>query len=856
MRDEMRLHLDRATERLMARGLSPNEARREARREFGHLGTIEEEARDARGVRWIEDVVQDAKFGVRSLAQAPAFTVVALLSLVLGIGLNTTIFTAVGALLSPRAIHEPATFVSIPQTWSYPAYERLRTSAPAFSSLIVRSDERTLLAASSIGEQPARVALELVAGDYFNVLGATMVLGRPLDPEERDAPVGVLNYRFWKARFGGDSSVLGRTLRFANGASITVIGVAGQSFTGVRRGGPDVWLPLDFRPRLPAVTQGVPTRGDWFSANSHAWLTLYGRLAAGRTAGEAQAQINTALRQLAAVDSTFAPGMSRAPFAIVTADIADADDGQRSVRAIFRAATLVVLLVACFNVAGLTLARSTERRREIALRLCLGAGRARIVRQLVTESALLVTTSAVLAGLLSTWLLRGLAISGRLAFINDDDPERLAHALAPNAGVFAFAVVLAAVSVVACGLLPALSATRPDLTTVVKGRGRARRSLTVAQVALSVMLLVSAGVLTRSLARALSFELGFERARVLSVSSTLRLAGYDSVRARAIERALEQRVAALPGVQAVARGDVPIVGGRFRTTLAVNGSNHDGFLAAVTPSYFGVFDIPIVRGRAFTDEELRSRAQVVVVSEATARTLWPNDDAVGKTLRVDSRKKALTAPETMMAGATVIGVARDAQMVELGELPPVYVYLPSASGEMLVRARDADAVAPMIREAGRAVDPDLLVSVTPLSRMLAENGSLYNLRFAAGFAGLVGALALLLATVGLFGLLAFTVAQRTREVGIRMALGARANDVVRIVLADGMRVTLAGALIGLLGGAAVSRTFSALLYGMSPLDPIAYGSVLLTVLTVALAACYVPVRRAARVDPLVALKAE
>jgi predicted permease len=602
----------------------------------------------------------------------------------------------------------------------------------------------------------------------------------------------------------------------------------------------------------------------------YVWITLYGRLADGHSASEAQAQINLAVRQLAAGDSGLAADVARRRLIAVVAETSSVD-GQRFVKAMFIAATFIVLLVACFNVAGLTLARAMERRREIAVRLSLGAGRARLVRQLITESTIVVGVGAALAFALATWTLRVLAASGGLSFITDDDPERVARLVTPDLRVFVFALVTAAISVLACGLVPALRATRVDLASEIKThrdgfaagpRSRMRSWLTAAQVALSVVLLVAAGVLMRSMTRVLSLDIGFDRAQVLTVSTALRLTGYDSARVQSLSNAFEQRLAALPGVRSVSHGDIPLVGGQFKTVLTVpartgNAATYDGYLAAVTPSYFETLGISIVRGRSFTEAELRARARVVVISETTARRLWPNDDPLGKVLSVDPLKKGRIAPETVMASATVVGVARDAQMVNLGEIPPVYVYLPSASGGTLLRTDgDVDVLLPMIQEAARAVDRNLLATATPLSEMIASNGGVYNVRVAMGFSTAIGALALALASVGVFGLMAYTVAQRRRELGIRVALGARAIDIVRLALGQGLRVVSTGAAIGVVLGAAGTRLLRALLFGMSALDPVVYGGVALVVGTIALIACYVPVRRAVRVDPLAALKAE
>jgi predicted permease len=864
MQDELRDHIDRATERLVARGLSPANARAEALREFGNVGRIQEDARDARGVRWIEEIGQDVRYGTRGLVTTPAFTVVAVMSLVLGIGVNTTIFTVINGIMMAQVIDEPSSFVQIQQAYSYPTYERLRTNTPALSSLVVRSDERILLAPSAGDGEARLVAAELVSSNYFSALHATTTLGRTFGASDEREHVAVVNYRFWKASLGGDSSVLGRRFQLTNGTTFTVVGIGSRDFSGVRNGGPDVWLPIAMRPVLPGVLQGE-SRSDWFTAKDHAWLTLYGRLAAGQSPDAAQAQINQVIHQLSAEDSSFVPKATQSTIRAIAADARADESSERLANAALFGSALVVLLIACFNVAGLMLARATDRGREIAVRLCLGASRTRLLRQFITESAIIVGMSAVLGGVVSAWTLRALALSGKIAFLTDDDPERLAHALRPDWNVFGFSLALAAIGVVCCGLFPALHTTRLDLAGAVKAdrrsfasrRSTVRAALTVAQIALSVVLLIGAALLTRSLTRARDLDLGFERDHVLSIRSSLNAAGIDGARAQSLSRDFEQRIAAIPGVHSIAHGDVPIVGGRFRTILTVNGVPQRGLIAAVTPSYFETLEIPIVRGRAFTDAELATHAQVAVVSEATARALWPNEDPLGKTIGVDPQKKGTLAPETRMPAAIVVGVARDAQMVNFGQIPPVYVYVPSARGEILVRVeRDVAPLVSAIRSAWLSVVPNVPFVAITLADRIVDNGDLYDVRLFAGLASALGLLALLLASIGVFGLMAYSVARETRELGIRMALGASARDVLSLVIRRAGRVASVGIGVGVLGGIAATRVISGFLFGMSALDVVAYSGVAALILLVVLIACVLPARRATRIDPLLALKTE
>ena len=875
MNDEMRSHLERAVERLIARGMPESDARAEAKREFGNLAVIQEESRDARGVRWIEDAVQDVRFGMRSLLKTPAFTAVAVLSLVLGIGVNTAIFTMLKVALRPGTIVEPETFVYIPGRWSKPAFDHLRSSAPAFSTILARSQENVLLAPRSSNEDPQRASAELVTENFFAGLRAPIALGRGFGPDDVRAPgrepVAVLNHRFWKSRFNEDSSVIGRTMRLATGATYTVIGVASRDFTGIRRGGPDFWVPYTMRPTLAAVYQLDPGNASWLGDPTVGWLELYGRLAPGHTLDEARAQIDLTLRQLARADSAFAPGLPRDPIRLLTAEGGGINGASERLAAFaVLGATLIVLLVACFNVASLMLARATDRRREIAVRLSLGASRGRIVRQLIAESALVAVAGAVAAVGISSWTLRVVALSGGLATIANDDPERLARILAPDHWVLGFALGLSVVSAMICGLAPSLRATRFDLTHAMKAgapgageRSRLRGALVTAQVALSLVLLVSAGVLLRSFARALALDTGFNRERIVTVETALRQAGYDSGRAATFTRVLAEGLLSLPGVRVVARGDIPLMQ-RMRVTLTTPATSsspavaREGYFNRVSTTYFAAFGIPIVRGRGFTIEEADARSPVVIVSEATARTIWGADDPLGKTLKVTPvGKAAVMFRSSLFESAKVVGVARDAQLVELGHIPPVYAYVPANDGSLIVAAAGSPhGLMPAVRDLGRSMDANALVTPALLENRLATQTSISATKVAAAFAAGIGALALTLAAVGIFGLIAYAVAQRTRELGIRRALGAQGGDVVRLVLHDGLRVVGIGVVVGVLLGALSTRLLSALLYGMSPLDPIAYAAVGAMMGLASAIAAFIPARRAMKVDPLIALKAE
>jgi predicted permease len=705
---------------------------------------------------------------------------------------------------------------------------------------------------------------------------APIAIGRAFGPDDVRAPgrdaIAILNQRFWKSHFGADTNVVGQTFRLATGASYTIVGVAGREFTGVRRGGPDFWVPYTVRTSLATEYQPKPGRVNWLTDTRIGWLEVYGRLAPGSSAIEARAQIELTLRRLAAQDTAFAPGMPDRPLRLETPE-GDGINSQSEWLAVSATlgATLIVLLVACFNVASLMLARTTDRRREIAVRLCLGASRERIIRQLLTESAIIAAVGALAAVAVSGWTLRIVAASGGFASLSFDDSERLARMLTPDRWVLGFAALLSVASVLVCGLAPAIRATRTDLAHAAKSdaaafgvsRSRLRSALVVGQVALSLVLLLSAGVLLRSLVRALGLDTGFDRGHLVAVESSLRLAGFDSVRESRFMRTFEDRLAMHAGVRAVGRGDLPLVQ-RARMTITAAASSappaktYEGYFNGVTGSYFAATGIPIVRGRTFTDDDVRARMPVVIVSETTARAFWGSEDPLGKTLKtIPGGKVARIATGFTFESARVVGVARDAQLIELGHVPSAYVYLPSPDGTLLLRTRGSTAgAATVVRELARDIDPNAFLSVTPIEELISTRTTVVGAQLVAMFAGAIGLLALALAVVGIFGLMAYSVAQRTRELGIRRALGARATDIVRLILGDGFRVVGAGLLVGVALGAIATRLLSSLLFGMNPLDFVAYAGVALVMGFAALLACVVPTRRATRADPLVALKAE
>jgi len=818
---------------------------------------------------------QDLRFGARMLLKRPGFTAIAVLTLALGIGVNTALFTSFNLILRPTPVKDPDTVIRIEyqrgstsRAFSYPDYVWFRTHAQSFTDWLPSFAEKFLLGETRPGVEPEEIPGAFVAENHLATLGGSVRLGRFWAPEEnqvagRDAVV-VLSHAFWQRRFAGKPEIVGQSL-LLNGKPFTVIGVTGAEFVGLGRDVPAIWLPLMMRAAMATVHfEEVATENrDWFGRQDFQWLNLHARLKPGKTLAEAQAEMMLLHSQL--------PRATPAP---ATRDVIQVGPLTRvgpkfwTVWATVMGASGLVLLIACSNLANMLLARAASRQKEIGVRLALGASRWRVIRQLLTESLLLAASGGV-AGVLLAWWTAEIILPwtlGGAGWIYD----KSALSLSPDWRVLGFALLLSLLSLVLFGLIPALRATRPDLIAVIKDDSAAfggsltrswlRNGLVVAQVTLCLLLLIPAGLLLRALTSVLAADPGFEAKKLLVVFYSLELSGYDETRAELFSRQLQERLAALPGVQSVSleRG----FGGRTSLSLpGASGTRFDGVpFYRVTANYLETIGTPLVQGRGFTADEAQAKAPVVIVSESAARNLWPNENPLGKTFRVE--RQLSTGSDIVFPSAQVIGVARDNQIYRVGQTPPLLFYAPTtmAGGmdtALVARtASDAASMKEQARKAAFALEPVLRLDVFTKEEEIADSEQVGETRAASRLAAALGGLALLLAGLGLYGVMAFSVAQRTREIGIRIALGARGRDVLTLVLKQGLRLVLLGAALGLAGSLAVTQMLRSLLFGLSAADPAAYAGVALLLIAVALVACWIPARRATKVDPMIALRCE
>ena len=853
-------------------GIAPPEARDAARRRFGNVASLKEQCRDMWTFHPLETLWQDVRYAVRTLRKSPGFTVVAVLALAIGIGANTAIFSLVDAVRA-RALpyKDPSHLV---QLWgnvlrttierrgnSYPDFLDWRAQSKSFEAIAAFDNQTVTLAGI---EDPERLLAEFVSAPYFSLLGVSPVRGRTFSADEdvlgTSAAVVVLSDGLWKRRFGADPAIVGRTVTL-NTRPYTVAGVMPPAFKGLTDAA-ELWVPFAFY----APPQAMANR-------TNRGFGALARLKPGVTVASAQSELDGISRQLerAYPDSNEKRGVEVSPLDV------ELFGALRPALLTLMAAVAFVLLIACANVANLLIARSEARRREIAVRTALGAGRVRLLRQLMTESCVLTALGAV-AGLL---LARG-AVAVLIAQSPVTFPSFVTPGLDIRVAAFTVAVSLACGILV--GLAPGLQARAVDLNSALKdtARGsdgrrsqRLRNLLVVAELSMAVVLLVGAGLMIRSVRNLMALDPGFDPRSVLTLrvsvprqvapaSAVAAVPGTAPAPADPVVRgrALLERVRAVPGVDTVALGtDLPLDGNASAGIYAAEGMAPTtaqnvprAYTHRISPEFFSTLRIPIVAGRTFTDEELTPASPAVVVSERVVKRFWPGQDPIGKRIKFGQ----LTSQSPWYA---IVGVVGEVKYRGLPDNPTADpdIYLPfvdrNSQFALAVRAGvPASSLVAPLRAIIRSADPSIPVyQVSTMDELIS--GQTSQSRFTMWLMGVFAAVALSLSVIGIYGVMSYLVAQRTREIGIRLALGAGAPDILRLVVGNGARLIVAGILIGLAASFALQRLVSSLLFGVTAADA-ASGIAVAVLAAVALLACYVPALRATRVDPLHALRYE
>ena len=813
--------------------------------------------------------MQDLKYALRMLVKSPGFSFVAILSLALGIGANTAIFSLVNALLlRPLPVQDPQALVVVSTTdqrnpgnlpLSHLNFKDLRAQNAVFSDMASVTGNQVNY---SHGQESEQIPVQVVTANYFSVLGAEPALGRGFRPEEEAQvmPVAVISHGFWERSFGSDPTIVGRTLTL-NRTPYTVVGVAPKNFTGVfLGGGPALWLPM---------SRHVIIRPEWYETRRGLILNGVARLKPGVTVEQARSNLRAVFANLEHAFPVDNKGRSATAVPLLQARL---NPNGRGANVLVQQSTVlmivvgIVLLIACANIANLLLARATRRRREVAIRLALGAKRSRLVRQLLTESLLLSFLGGI-AGMGLAWWTLSAIVAARLPLPFPID--RAALSLDPR--VLAFTAGLAILTGLLFGLAPALQASKPDVVPILKNelvpsatghRGiRAfltlRQLLVVVQVALSLMALIAAGLFLRELRHAQQIDTGFETRGVLVMEFNLLREGYTPERGQVFFDRLVEKAGALPGVQGAAIAQVPPLAGGFARSVFPEGADTTTTgrilvqVNSVSTGYFQTIGIPIVRGRDFTRADAAAAPRVVVVNETMATQFWKGEEPLGKRFKFFGDQDF----------TTVIGVAKDSKYNGVAEDPQNFIYQPlsqyyTAEATLHVRtAADAASLASAVRNAARELDPSLSVfDVRTLEEQVGD--SLQPLRMNALILIVFGGLALLLASIGLYGVASYSVSQRTREIGVRMALGAQPSSVVGLVLGHGMVLVAAGLAIGLVAAYVAAGLMRSLVVGVSPHDPVTFAGTVAVLGVIALVASYIPARRATRIDPLIALRTD
>ena len=882
--DEVTHFLSMATRAHREAGLTPDAAARAARLELGSIDFTKEVVRGGLWESSVEAWWRDARYGARRLRRSPGFTLVAGLSLALGIGANTAIFSLVEATLLrrlPVLRPEELSYVrsgTASGVFSYPDIAELREQQQGFTGIAAWGGIGASLTTEG---DPQVVTGVIVTGNFFDVLGVHAARGRLLSPDDDKVPgahpVAVISDGLWQRRFGARADAVGRSI-LLNGHPFTVIGITPPGFQGAQLGtSRDLYVPMMMQATMRPPRSGYSgeKNPDLLQVRGNRWLYGIGRLRPGVSSGRAAADLTNIERRLQQTD----PQKTRnTAVTLSPVNAGDATQRQQMTSAALLLMSVVgtVLLIACANVANLLLARATSRRREIAVRLSIGATRGRLVRQLLMESVLLSAIGGA-AGLALAWamvaaLRAAPPPAGALPIVID---------FAIDGRVLAFTAALSLVTGVVFGLVPALRASRPDLVPALKDeqgtpelrwrRVNLRSALVVGQVALSLLLLISAGLFLRSLQLSRGISPGFDTNRLLTAPLNINLMRYTKTDGQRFYRDVVLRIEALPGVRSATMARwLPLTGGGRTSSLAIEGQaapsdlsrSEGGGVSApasstntvnvnvVGPKYLATMGIPLKAGRDFSDVDVEGSGDVVIVSAAFAKKHFAGQDPVG-------RRISLTGPEGPWT--TIVGVAADSKLFTLDEVPTPVVYQALSQNHetgmtLIVRSagNPAGLIGPVSREV-HAIEKSI-----PLdgARLMSDwlQLSLYAARAGAVTLLVFGGLALVLATVGLSGVMSYAVARRTREIGLRMALGARASDVLRQVVREGMTLVAVGVVVGIAAAALTTRLLTSFVPGISATDPATFATVPLVLGVVGLLACVIPARRAIRVDPMVALR--
>ena len=881
--EEIRSHIEIEADRLVAEGMPPRHALDAARRHFGNVTTAQERFYHSGRAVWLESLARDLSYSWRQLRRSPLSTAVIVLTLALGIGANAVIFGVVDRLMvrPPAHVREPERLTRIYyQTrlpdWArtqgaggeremgfspinnYPMVTVLQREVPALEGVAGFAGIST----HTIGAGPDAVEARgsLVTGNFFDVLGVTPALGRFFVPEEDVAPVGsavaVISDGFWRRHFGADPGVAGKQIRLDN-RPFTIVGVAPRGFTGIDLGRIDMWIPVS---ALASVTHGE----EWSTQHNWFWISAIGRMKAGATPDGVSSEATVAYRrEVRSGDTPWSDTLGTVVTGPIVAALGPEERSREARVSVWLAGvSLVVLLVACANVANLLLGRAIRRRREIAVRLAMGIGRGRLVRQLLTETLLLALLGAAAALILAWW--GGQAVRSLLL------PEVAWGANPVDARILAFTAAATLVTVLLAGLVPALQASGTDVANALKsgareGGGRRapmRTALLVAQAALSVVLLVGAGLFVRSLSHVRATDVGIDLDRVLLVQMNLNRAGFEQARAQATMIEAAERAARIPGVEhtALVRGSVPLhfgagVGMRIPGRDSLPDLPNGGpYVSVVSHDYFATLGSRVTSGRGISEPETRLGARVIVVNETIASWYWPGRSPIGDCVYVGSDDSC----------SEVIGVVENAMLFQMVGDVRGQAYLPLTHPAMNTRSPltlfvrvdgEMPGVAEALRRELQSISPNMpFVNVSSFQTLVAPQ--LQGWRLGATMFAIFGGLALVIAAVGLYSVLAYAVSQRVPEIGVRMALGATRPKIVALFMRDGLGVSMAGVTIGIALALLAGSSVEALLYETSPRDPLVFGAVVIALLLVAGAASVAPALRAARVDPSVALRNE